>query len=163
MAGRASGSAETSVLLRRVTHADLPIFFEHQRDPVANEMAAFSVRDRVSFMAHWTKILSDDTVMTRTVEVDGEVAGNVVSFERSGQHEVGYWIGRSYWGRGIATQALSAFLAEVTLRPLHAHVAKANVASLRVLEKCGFTTSGEVTTSDEHADDVEELVLILAD
>jgi RimJ/RimL family protein N-acetyltransferase len=163
VAGRASGIAGIGVLLRPVIPTDLPIFFEHQRDPVANQMAAFSARDRASFMAHWERILADDTVITRTVEVDRAVAGNVVSFERSGRREVGYWIGRSYWGRGIATRALSVFLAEVPLRPLHAHVAKANVGSLRVLEKCGFAKSGEVTTSDEHADEVEELVLILAD
>ena len=34
------------VLLRDVEEDDLTIFFEHQRDPVANEMAAFAARDR---------------------------------------------------------------------------------------------------------------------
>ena len=111
-------------------------------------------------MAHWTKILADDRCITRTVEVEGAVAGNIGSWEQSGHREVGYWIGRSYWGRGIATQALSVFLGEVTIRPLHAHVAKTNVASLRVLEKCGFTTSGEVTDAD---DQVEEWILTLSD
>jgi RimJ/RimL family protein N-acetyltransferase len=72
------------------------------------------------------------------------VAGNVVSFEQDGEREVGYWIGREYWGKGVATEALSQFLDHVEVRrPLYAGVAKHNVASIRVLEKCGFTIVGK--------------------
>ena len=131
------------VLLRDVTEGDLPLFFEHQRDPVANEMAAFPARDRDTFLAHWTKILGDAAILKKTVLVDGQVAGNVVCFEQSGERLVGYWIGRSYWGKGVATRALSLFLEHVPARPLYARVAKHNAASRRVLEKCGFTICGE--------------------
>src|SRR5919106_5577065 len=55
-----------------------------------------------------------------------------------GEREVTYWIGRSYWGRGIATGALSAFLVGDPSRLLHARVAHDNVGSRRVLEKRGF-------------------------
>ena len=133
----------SEVGLREVTEADLLIFFEHQRDPEAIEMAAFPPRDRDAFMAHWTKILGDPTVVTKTVLVDGQVAGNVVSFEKDGEREVGYMLGRDYWGKDVATRALSAFLRQVTMRPLYAHVAKHNIASIRVLEKNGFTLAGE--------------------
>jgi RimJ/RimL family protein N-acetyltransferase len=51
---------------------------------------------------------------------------------------VGYWLGRSYWGRGIATRALALFLPLVPARPLYAHVASHNTGSMRVLVKCGF-------------------------
>ena len=47
------------VTIRPVREDDLPILFEHQRDPEANAMAAFPARDREAFMEHWTKILSD--------------------------------------------------------------------------------------------------------
>lgn len=60
-----------------------------------------------------------------------------------GQREIGYWIGKEYWGRGIATEALAAFLLLETRRPLLAYAARDNVASIRVLEKCGFVRSGE--------------------
>ena len=53
------------------------------------------------------------------------------------------YIDRAFWGRGIATGALSAFLGIVETRPLFAHVAKANLGSIRVLEKCGFKMVGE--------------------
>jgi hypothetical protein len=74
-------------------------------------MAAFVSRDREAFTAHWARLLGDETVITKTIVFDGEVAGNVVSFEHAGRREVGYWIGRRSWGRGVATAALSAFLA----------------------------------------------------
>ena len=131
------------VKLREVTETDLPIFFEHQRDPEATAMAAFPPRNRKDFMAHWAKILADDTVLKRTVVVGEQVAGNVVSFERDGKREVGYMLGREFWGRGLATAALAAFLPHIPVRPLYAHVAKHNVASIRVLEKNGFTLAAE--------------------
>jgi RimJ/RimL family protein N-acetyltransferase len=56
--------------------------------------------------------------------------------------EVGYWIGREYWGKGVATEALSQFLAHAEVRrPLHAAVAKHNVGSIRVLEKAASLSS----------------------
>jgi RimJ/RimL family protein N-acetyltransferase len=159
---QAAGDSEVShVRLRDVTEADLPIFFDHQRDPVANRMAAFPARDRQAFTEHWTtKVLGDDTVTKRTILLDEKVVGNIVSFEMSGETLVGYWIGRDHWGKGVASRALSLFLAEVDARPLHAHVAKHNVASIRVLEKCGFLIVGEDTIT-ESGDQVEELILRL--
>jgi RimJ/RimL family protein N-acetyltransferase len=131
------------IVLRDVMEGDLPILFEHQRDPEAVRMAAFASRDHEAFMAHWTKILGDATVTKKTILVGGNVAGNLLSWERSGEREIGYWIGRSFWGQGVATEALSRFLGHVTARPLIAHVAKHNIASIRVLEKCGFAIAGE--------------------
>ena len=148
------------VLVRKVTDDDLPTFFEHQRDPEAVRMAAFPPRDRDAFMAHWSRILGDETNLTRTVVVDGNVTGNVGSWlERPERRLVGYWIGREFWGRGVATAALSAFLGEVAERPLFAYVATSNVASIRVLEKCGFVVVEDHEPS--HDDDVEELLLRL--
>jgi RimJ/RimL family protein N-acetyltransferase len=137
------------MLLRDVVHDDLPIFFEHQSDPEAVAMAAFPAREYDAHMAHWAdNVLPDETAFKRTIDVDGQVAGNVVSWEADGRRMVGYWIGREFWGRGVATRALSAFLDEVTTRPLYAHVATTNVASIRVLEKCGFTPAPMENTDD---------------
>ena len=146
------------VRLREVREDDLPIFFEHQRDDEANRMANFVARDHDAFMTHWAKILRDETVVVRTVESDGVVAGNVVSWQHDGERDVGYWIGRDRWGKGIATGALSAFLDELDTRPLYAHVAAHNVGSIRVLEKCGFERTASPSTD---ADGVEELLFRL--
>ncbi len=152
----------TAVSLREVVADDLPVFFEQQWDPVANEMAAFPARERDAFMAHWTKIAGDETVITRTVVVDGKVAGNVVCWEREGERAVGYWLGKEYWGRGVATAAVSAFLQLVSARPLVAHVAVHNLASIRVLQKCGFTISARAAVdSGGPGGDVDEFVMML--
>jgi len=152
------------VSLRDVTEGDLPVFFEQQRDPVANEMAAFPARDWDAFMAHWTKIMVDETNTIMTILADGRVAGNVVSWEKSAERLVGFWIGREYWDMGIATQALSEFLRHVKARPLYAWVAKHNVGSIRVLEKCGFTISTEDKgSSDAPGEKVEEVLLKLGE
>ena len=130
--------------LRDVLEDDLSLFLEHQLDPVAYRMAAFTPRDEPEFMAHWTKLLADRAVVKKAILLDGHVVGNVVSFERSGKREIGYWIGREHWGKGIATEALAQFLPLVTERPLYAVVARPNAASIRVLEKCGFTYEGRI-------------------
>jgi RimJ/RimL family protein N-acetyltransferase len=152
-------------ILRDVTHDDLSIFFEQQRDESANYMAAFGAKnpaDRDTFMARWARNLPDDTVVKQTIVVDGQVAGHIVAYEHSGMREVGYWLGKPYWGQGIATRALAAFLEYVTARPLFARAAKDNIASLRVLEKCGFTIHGEDKGfSDARGEEVEEYILTL--
>ena len=128
----------SGVTLRKVEEQDLPVFFEHQRDPESVRMAAFPSREREAFFAHWKKILADDGGVMRTVLLDGQVAGNMVSWEHEGIREIGYWIGREFWGRGVASRALAEFLKVVDTRPLVAHVVRHNLGSIRVLEKCGF-------------------------
>ena len=135
-----------AVMLRAVMADDLPVFFEHQLDPEAVWMAAFGaagMRDWDEFSARWTRALNDDTRITRTIMWNGEVAGNVSSFMLFGDPAVGYWLGREYWGKGIATRALAAFLEVVTVRPLYARAAQDNIGSLRVLAKCRFVICGE--------------------
>ena len=157
----------TDVLLRDVTEGDLPIFFEQQRDPAANRTAAFTAEDpadRAAFMAKWAKILGDDSITKRTILFDGQVAGTVSAFVApwSGKLEVSYWIGREFWGKGIATKALAVLLSAVKTRPLYARAAKDNVASLRVLEKCGFMIAGyERGFANARGEEVEEVVLEL--
>jgi RimJ/RimL family protein N-acetyltransferase len=144
----------SNVSLRRVEGDDLPLFFEHQRDPIAVAMVAFNSRDRAAFDQHWAKILADDTSLKRTVVVDQQVAGNIVSWTSEGTREVGYWLDRAFWGRGVATEALSSFLSVEKTRPLCAGVAKHNAASIRVLQKCGFTI-------DPASDDATESHVLL--
>ena len=148
-----------NIRLRKVEPGDLPLFFAHQQDAEAAAMAAFTSRDRVAFDQHWAKILADETGLIRTIVAasadsapDEHVAGNIVSWNSHGKRELGYWIDRAYWGRGVATAAVRAFLGLEQTRPLYAGVAKHNGASLRVLEKCGFTFS---------EDDDTHLILVL--
>src|SRR6476620_1407695 len=130
------------VKLRNIEPNDLPIFYEHQLDPDATRMAAFPARDRAAFDAHWAmNILGNPAAVNQTILV-------------------GYWIGKEHWGKGVASRALADFLRLVTERPLYAHVAKHNVGSIRVLEKCGFSLEREETVMSD-GEDVAELVLVL--
>ncbi|QBF82481.1 N-acetyltransferase [Shewanella maritima] len=54
------------------------------------------------------------------------------------EHYTGYWIGREFWGKGIATRALNTFLHQHSPRPLLAWVAEHNTGSIKVLERNGF-------------------------
>ncbi|MCU0611670.1 MAG: GNAT family N-acetyltransferase [Candidatus Eisenbacteria bacterium] len=153
------------VALRPTTEDDLAAFFAHQLDPEANRMAAFTAKDPAdlgAFLALWGRILRDDAITKWTIISDGRVAGHIVGFQQFGKPSVCYWLGREYWGRGIATEALMQFLRHVTIRPLYARAAKDNIGSLRVLEKCGFKVSGESKGfSIARGVEVEEYILEL--
>src|SRR5690606_32319015 len=77
----------------------------------------------------------------------GEFVGSVGAIPWSGekrkQYGIGYWIGKPYWGRGVATGALMLLVRELfqttDAERLQAWVYADNVASMRVLEKAGFT------------------------
>jgi [ribosomal protein S5]-alanine N-acetyltransferase len=96
----------------------------------------------------WLAHLAQAEPLTHfAIEVDGEAAGGI-GFE-IGQDvhrrsaEIGYWLGRAVWGRGIATEALRAVtawaFAHHDLCRVEAHVFAWNTASMRVLEKAGYT------------------------
>ena len=151
-----------NIRLREVEDADLPIFFEQQLDAEANRMAAFTYQDpsdRRVFDDHWSRIRNNPATVIRTIEADGEVAGYVAGFPQAGRKEVAYWLGREFWGRGIGTGALRAFLDEWKQHTVYARAAADNIASRRVLEKCGFTVVGEERGfANARGEEIEELV-----
>ncbi|HKO74784.1 MAG TPA: GNAT family N-acetyltransferase [Gaiellaceae bacterium] len=151
--------------LREVRDEDLAILFDQWADPGAARMAAFTAPDHMdwdAFERRWTRLRAGELIINRAIVVDGEVAGTIGSWGKAGEREVTYWIGRSYWGKGIATCALDAFLTVDPSRPLHARIASDNVASRRVLEKCGFRVIGtERGFAEARSSEIEELVLRL--
>jgi len=126
-------------------------------------MAAFTAPDHMdwdAFERRWSRLRADETVLVRTIVDDDDVGGTIGSWGGSGEREVTYWIGRSYWAKGIATDALNAFFDRS--RPLYARVASDNVASRRVLEKCGFRViATERNVAEARSGEIEELVLRL--
>jgi RimJ/RimL family protein N-acetyltransferase len=150
-------------MLRDVVESDLDAFFEHQRDPEGVAMALVPSRERAAFDEHWQRLLANDDLVTKTIVHEGRVAGNALSWAMDGRQVIGYWLGREFWGQGLATRAVAELVEELSVRPLHAWVATSNVASRRVLEKCGFVV---VETKVEHDErlgrDVEVQLLELA-
>jgi RimJ/RimL family protein N-acetyltransferase len=150
-----------SVFLRDIVESDLPLLFEQQRDPEASAMAGVPARTREAFDEHWrATVLGIPSNRCQIVSTTtAQVAGHVVSWNDEDRRMIGYWLAREWWGQGIATHALRTFLHEQdSIRPLWAHVAVHNPASLRVLEKCGFTRVGGCERSPYGFD---ELLLVL--
>ncbi|MBQ1108681.1 GNAT family N-acetyltransferase [Streptomyces anulatus] len=148
---------ENTVRLRDVETADLEAFLAYEHDPEAVRRSRFPPREREAFMAHWTsKVLGDPANLVQTVVVDGGTAGNIVAWWEGERRYIGYWLGRPYWGRGIGTRALTAFLELETARPLYADPVAGNTGSVRLLEKCGFVATG----TERHGEN-EHVVLVL--
>ena len=134
-----------SITIREVESSDLETFYEHQLDPEAIRMAAFvceDPKDKVAFDAHWDKILNSSQITQRTIVAEGQVAGHISCYPHGENIEVTYWLGREFWGRGLATQALNRMLHLVVDRPIFARAATDNIGSIRVLQKCGFKIIG---------------------
>ncbi|NGO15539.1 GNAT family N-acetyltransferase [Streptomyces sp. HC44] len=157
--------SDVDVTLREVHDSDLPVFFRQMNDPDALRMAAFTAKDpadREGFDAHWARMRTSSDVVRRTVLADGDVVGSAGVYGEPGEREVTYWIDRAYWGRGIATRALRALLAEVPERPIYARAAADNAGSLRVLEKCGFhVTAQDRGYANARGEEIDEVVLTL--
>jgi RimJ/RimL family protein N-acetyltransferase len=164
----ASQPGAPGVLLREVQASDLEVFFSQQLDEQANWMAAFAAADpgdRVAFETKWQRILADEETIDRTIVSDGHVAGYISCWHDPtlAHPEVTYWLGREFWGRGIATQALKSFLAgPCRQRPLYGRTASDNVGSRRVLERCGFVRVGsDRGYAAARGGEVDELLLVL--
>lgn len=151
--------------LREVRSEDLDRFFEHQQDPEANQMAAFAPRnpqDRGVFDYHWSGLLNDADTQVWTIEQDGAVAGALIVSGIGAVPELSFWTAREYWGQGITTSAVDAFLAAFTDRPIRAHVPADNVGSQKILTRRGFAVVGEDKTfSNARSEVVTELIMQL--
>lgn len=155
----------TGITLRPVTREDLDRLFEIQQDPLANQMVAFTSRDRndrKAFMENWEKIFSNPECRSEVIVREQKVVGNIGRFLLVGAPCVGYWVDRSVWGQGVATDALRLFLSTESIRPLFARVAFDNVGSIRVLQKNGFVEiERDKFFSQARNQEIEEVVLKL--
>ena len=131
----------TELKLRTTTLKDLETLFVFQLDKESNYLAAFTSKDpsnKEAYIEKWTSLLANETINSKTILVEEKIVGSIAKFEMEGEAELTYWIGRDFWGRGIASNALKIFLEEEKSRPIYGRVAFDNLGSKRVLEKCGF-------------------------
>jgi RimJ/RimL family protein N-acetyltransferase len=138
-----------AITLRKLADGDLEALFVWESDPRAVEMAAFTranPSDRAAFDAHYERVRSDASNTLLAIDDDGEFVGTVGSFTMEGEREVTYWIAPARWGQGLASQALRAFLAIESTRPLYGRVADHNAASAKVLARAGFAEVGHETS-----------------
>jgi RimJ/RimL family protein N-acetyltransferase len=156
----------TTVQLREVQKADIARFFEHHLE-VRPLPASASAADRTSrektFVDRWEKMLTDEKTLARAVVWNDAVAGFVVLSIQHQKPTISSWLGRDYWGKGIATGAVRDFLALIETRPVYARVSFDNLAALQVLRKIGFAiVEHDSFFSEAHGYDIDEMVLALA-
>jgi len=115
--------------------------------------ARFPYPYAISDAEDWiSKVAGEAPTNTFVIEADERFAGSVAVLPREGEArgtaEFGYWLGREFWGRGIATEAACLLAGHALtlrgLRRLEARVWEPNRASARVLEKAGFVREAEL-------------------
>jgi RimJ/RimL family protein N-acetyltransferase len=144
--------------LRAWTAADATVVQPIADDPlVARWMSRHfpSPYSRADAEAWIASVGRDDPPNHFAIDVDGTLAGGIGivpdAWDYAGVAHIGYWLGRRFWGRGIATDAartIARYAFETRrLRRLETSVYAPNVASARVLEKAGFTLEGRLRAS----------------
>jgi len=145
-------------VVRSFVPADVDSVTKHVASPqVARYMSALPHPYYRHHAEEWIALATSGEPETHFgIEVDGEIVGGIGIQHEAAQKlavcahdaEIGYWLGESYWGRGLATEALSALtdwaFTSLGLRRLHAAVYAPNTASTRVLEKAGYTFEGRL-------------------
>jgi [ribosomal protein S5]-alanine N-acetyltransferase len=102
---------------------------------------------------HWVRLASGQTPETAfAIDLGGQAVGGIGvelhgDIERCSA-EIGYWLGRAFWGRGLATAAVRGFTAyavgRYALTRVYALPFADNAASVRVLEKAGYRCEGRL-------------------
>jgi len=133
------------IILRPTQISDLDTLFEFQLDKEGGYLAAFMPSDHTdkeAYISKHSKLIADPTVNNQTILLGEVIVGSIAKFVMFDEAEITYWIARMYWGQGIATEALKAFLSIDQKRPIYGRVAFDNFGSQKVLEKCGFEKIG---------------------
>jgi [ribosomal protein S5]-alanine N-acetyltransferase len=140
----------TKLRLRPWRQEDLHSLLRHADDTaVAARMTdsfphPFTIAAGEAFLQ---RVMADEPARVLAIEVDGEAVGSIGIFPQQDIYrrnaELGYWLARSHWGRGLMSQALMemshyAFANFPELHRLFARPFGSNIASQRVLEKCGY-------------------------
>jgi [ribosomal protein S5]-alanine N-acetyltransferase len=132
-----------------VKHANNFNVAKHLRDRFPHP---YSLRDAQQFLQAISNV---GPILNLAIDVDGEACGGLGYVPGSDVErysaEVGYWLGEARWGKGIVTEALTMFtghaFADVGLLRLFALPFADNPASIRVLEKSGFSCEGILRSS----------------
>lgn len=137
--------------LRPLAMADAPVISRYTSDPaVARMTSALPQPNPVVAVEGWLLINQARKPLKRDfiygMEAEGELVGVIGAHKReNGAVELGYWVGRPFWGRSHASDAVRALAQEAkALGPLEARHYVDNPASGRVLKKAGFVYTGAI-------------------
>ena len=146
------------ILLRSWRESDAETLFKYASDPEVGPRAGWPPHKSVEESLEIIRtVFNTGTMWAVEWKETGEAIGCVGYLPASAsnlsipedQCEVGYWIARPYWGRGICTEAMRMVI-EYCFHRKHFAVLwgdyfPSNPASGKVMEKCGFIDTGEET------------------
>ncbi len=128
-----------------VKHINNPKVARYMRD-IASPYEEKNAEQYLSYLA----TVDENEEFVRGIFIDGKAVG-AVALTRCGNvsrhvSELGYWLGESYWGMGVMTEAVK-LMCEFAFRNLgvsriESEIVFENFASRKVLEKCGFLLEG---------------------
>ncbi|WP_037083144.1 GNAT family N-acetyltransferase [Pseudoxanthomonas sp. J35] len=161
-------------VLRPWRHDDLEALLRHADDPaVARGLSdrfpsPYTRADGEAFLAG--KVV-DFAGPLLAIEAAGEACGGIGMRPgrdaRPGVAELGYWLGRAHWGRGLMTRVVACYLdwlvPALGLHRVEAVVLDSNPASARVLEKNGFRQQGVRRAALRRAEGMHDLGLFVRD
>ncbi len=151
--------------LKHTNQKDLETLFLFQLDKDANYLAAFTSKNpsnKDAYIEKWKRLLLNEKVNVRTILLKNKIVGSIAKFEMEGNAEITYWIGKEFWGKGIASIALKKFLEVEKTRPLFGRIAFDNLGSKKVLENCGFSKIGiEKGFANAREKEIEEIIFEL--
>lgn len=145
-----------NIRLRKLTPKDAHDIYENVNDPDVSRWTALIPYPYPKSLA--TKFIRSSRYQiknNKALIIGIESIGNkkivgVISLTRINKThkraEIGYWLGKKYWGKGIMTQAVEEILhmafKKMKLHRVYAKVFEENIASRKTLEKCGFQYEG---------------------
>ncbi|WP_247682409.1 GNAT family protein [Pseudoalteromonas sp. MMG013] len=142
----------TMIILRNMCNDDKQHLVEYLNDPTVTKYLSSKIPSpyTVADATWWIDIGSKEHAIVRAITYNGVFCGVIgvyaQAFEYAHSAEVGYWVAKPYWGKGLATQALRLFTDEVfnstQITRIFNPVSEPNTASMRVLEKVGYQQEG---------------------
>lgn len=134
--------------MRPYCEADIPLLIRYLNDSLTTRYLTSAIAqpytqaDAEYWARHLSRSMGAQAIEWRGHFV-GDISANIGNFEKAYSAEIGYWLGREFWGHKIATAALTRvteqLLTQTKIVRLTAQVLVGNSASCRVLEKCGYT------------------------
>lgn len=148
--------------LSPVQESDIPALFRFQDDKDAQYQAAGgAAHESEEAYREFLKRVESKGAVFRTILLEGAPVGYIAAFDRFELRELSYWIGRKFWGQGLATRAVGQWIKEYPLPEggLYARAVKDHPASARVLDKNGFSAVKEESYFSDIRDAVVEEIL----
>lgn len=143
------------LLLRRWTPADATALYALAKDPDVGPRAGWPVHASVEESRRVIEtVFGNNYTWAVVLKATGKIIGCMGYYPPGesnidigeNEAEVGYWMGKPYWNKGYATEALGAMVAYCFkvkgFQTLWADCFAGNKASARVMEKCGFADTG---------------------